>query len=1285
MKTYFRKIQAGILTMTLVLTMISLGLPVSVSAAGGVVFEDDFEDKTGWEDLALQYPYWESSNGGGISVSGDGMPGNGNCAVIRKHTGSSLQAKLKQPLVGTVDISFDMMMNGRSVDGIYLFDANGNMNGNEWLLRVEWEPGSGTYGLFAYKLGSWNGSKIFTLRQNQWINVKMSFDVDNQKYSVWITDESGVPVNVVPEMPALPENKLYGIAFFYPDYNGAGVTEDQIGDFKLDNFKMTQLILNTGLDENFDAYTSVADLPGDWTVNESENVSIVDGALQLSAEARVENIHKPYITESLMFSGDIQYPENAGVDDALTLSAMSGESVIDVLRVQGDGQINGQRVEGVTARQNIHFDAILDNGKYTVNINGTPAAGGTFSEDISAGITGIVIQTTGSAVWSVDNLKTMPSLSAEQMEEIQNDLAAVVVEEPAPGVFLTLPTAGENGSTIAWECSPESVIDVQTGEVNYPDWELGPTDVVLTCRVTKYGMTLSKDFTYHMEPGINNLFKNGDFEQVDENGNPSGWFSTASHPLKSVEQAQHGSRAALVSGRGDSTHSGAQYISLKPNRSYRFSGYLKLADDVVEGQDGRVSVWLQGGRVNSTAGELTNYVTSYNAFYMNTNDWININSDFNTNINPPEWPATAYIYPFPVGSTTLSFYMDNFELYEYVLKNLSIRGDDSVAAPQSGEIVKTYRAEAVNQYGSKIGMENLEYEWALEEPASGVSINNKGELTVSEYAENQTLKLICKAKEGSVAGSSWIFGTKEVSVTNSAANAPKAHQLLILGEVKQGETLTAGYQYFQKDGVSEGSSRIQWYMSDSYDGNYREIVGQTSRELHIDETLAEKFIRFSVTPQTSTGITGEPVYSAVITKARKPIAADVAVKGNAVVGEKITGSYRFMDYNGDEEGATQYVWLIGNADDGSDCKVIEGATEKELIVTQEMEDKFIYFEVVPISKTAPETGRAVRSAGVIGPTEPEVQNVKIAGRAAVGNILSVEYTFYDKNNDAENNSIINWYSGDTLLQTSATYIPANTDEGRQICAEVVPISEKYPFRGTPVKSATVTVSRGGGNTVSGGGSGGGGGGFSGGSSSGGALLGETSEPVLEHITASPEPDSFRDTEGHWAEKDIAALASLGILKGKEENRFVPEDTITRAEFLACVMRSLNMPSSVYGGTFADVSENDWYADIVQTALDNGIVSQAEHFNPNAFITREEIAKIVAQTYTLMMNRQWPLEYDLSVFSDKEQISDWATGYVGGCLALGLLKGNDDGTINASANATRAQAAVIMNRLIHLIY
>ena len=55
--------------------------------------------------------------------------------------------------------------------------------------------------------------------------------------------------------------------------------------------------------------------------------------------------------------------------------------------------------------------------------------------------------------------------------------------------------------------------------------------------------------------------------------------------------------------------------------------------------------------------------------------------------------------------------------------------------------------------------------------------------------------------------------------------------------------------------------------------------------------------------------------------------------------------------------------------------------------------------------------------------------------------------------------------------------------------------------------------------------------------------------------------------------------------------------------------------------------------------------------------------------------------DLSTFSDGGMIADYAEPHVSAMVAEGLIKGNADGTINPLGNTTRAEAAVIMNRIL----
>ncbi|MBE7025009.1 MAG: S-layer homology domain-containing protein, partial [Ruminococcaceae bacterium] len=55
--------------------------------------------------------------------------------------------------------------------------------------------------------------------------------------------------------------------------------------------------------------------------------------------------------------------------------------------------------------------------------------------------------------------------------------------------------------------------------------------------------------------------------------------------------------------------------------------------------------------------------------------------------------------------------------------------------------------------------------------------------------------------------------------------------------------------------------------------------------------------------------------------------------------------------------------------------------------------------------------------------------------------------------------------------------------------------------------------------------------------------------------------------------------------------------------------------------------------------------------------------------------------DLTAFSDAAAIADYAAAHVSAMIASGLIKGNADGTINPQGNTTRAESAVIMDRIL----
>ncbi len=233
-----------------------------------------------------------------------------------------------------------------------------------------------------------------------------------------------------------------------------------------------------------------------------------------------------------------------------------------------------------------------------------------------------------------------------------------------------------------------------------------------------------------------------------------------------------------------------------------------------------------------------------------------------------------------------------------------------------------------------------------------------------------------------------------------------------------------------------------------------------------------------------------------------------------------------------------------------------------------------------------------------------------------------------------------------------------------------------------------------------GGGGGGGGGGAGGTSDGGSATGspspsfggnfadtsDTNESAGGQSTAS---GSFKDVKtSHWAAEYIEECSKLGIINGYTDGSYGPELSITRAEYLAILLRALCISTDEeFELTFEDVPENEWFFDIVKTATAKGIVtgSSVTEFNPNNKVSREEMA---VMTYRAMNAANLPLDVynnraNKVEFSDQESISGFAADSIQKLNGLGIINGMGDGTFAPKQAVTRAMAAKIAYELLKI--
>lgn len=183
---------------------------------------------------------------------------------------------------------------------------------------------------------------------------------------------------------------------------------------------------------------------------------------------------------------------------------------------------------------------------------------------------------------------------------------------------------------------------------------------------------------------------------------------------------------------------------------------------------------------------------------------------------------------------------------------------------------------------------------------------------------------------------------------------------------------------------------------------------------------------------------------------------------------------------------------------------------------------------------------------------------------------------------------------------------------------------------------------------------------------------EGKDPAVQSVPITEMGKTFDDITGVNAHKNqpaIEALAARGILNGKGDGLFHPEDTMTRAEFAATVVRGLGLTPQA-GGAFADVAATDWYAGYVGTASAYGIVTGKSEtvFDPNGTISRQEAAVMVARAAKLC---GLDTELDsgairdvLAQFTDYVKTAEWARPGLAFCYQTGIL---DDSSLNINGD------------------
>lgn len=186
-----------------------------------------------------------------------------------------------------------------------------------------------------------------------------------------------------------------------------------------------------------------------------------------------------------------------------------------------------------------------------------------------------------------------------------------------------------------------------------------------------------------------------------------------------------------------------------------------------------------------------------------------------------------------------------------------------------------------------------------------------------------------------------------------------------------------------------------------------------------------------------------------------------------------------------------------------------------------------------------------------------------------------------------------------------------------------------------------------------------------------------------YIMAVEQADGvrFKDIKNHWAKNCILEMADKGIINGRSDTLFAPNDNITRAEFVSILYR-MSGETANSKSVFNDITDNDWYCNAVCWASENGIAGGMPNgdFCADMLITREQMA-VMTDKYIKHMGINTEKTSVSENFGDSDNISVWALESVLNMRSAGIINGRADGTFAPKDNATRAEAAKMLSALI----
>ena len=166
----------------------------------------------------------------------------------------------------------------------------------------------------------------------------------------------------------------------------------------------------------------------------------------------------------------------------------------------------------------------------------------------------------------------------------------------------------------------------------------------------------------------------------------------------------------------------------------------------------------------------------------------------------------------------------------------------------------------------------------------------------------------------------------------------------------------------------------------------------------------------------------------------------------------------------------------------------------------------------------------------------------------------------------------------------------------------------------------------------------------------------------------------------WYAQAVDEVSNAGIMNGTSAATFSPDEQVTRGMVMAVLWRLAGSPAPAAPSTFPDVEDWYYYADAVAWAQEAGIASGLGDgtFGGGNIVTREQLS-VFLYRYSQYSGDELANGV-LDLYNDVDSVHDWALEGMAHAVGAGLITGTDEGNLEPAGPATRAQLAVILQRL-----